>query len=317
MSIQLEVFNSKLLGIIDPQQELLSVVSGFEFIEGPIWDTHEQHLTFSDISASKIYRWHAREGLSVLVDGSNKAYGNCFDLEGRILTCEHATSLISRRKANGTKRKVLVAYYQGKELNSPNDIVVKSDGSIYFTDPRFGRNPSNAGEQREQELAFQGVFRYDPNSREITLLADDFENPNGLCFSGDEKKLFVNDSPRSHIRVFDVRENGSLSDGRVWAVTEGNGQGVPDGMKVDINENLYCCAQGGLHFFDSEANYLGILRIPEQTTSFNWGDQDLLSIYLTAGTTVYKVKVKIPGLVHKFKRESTLGRWQKFAPARV
>lgn len=295
MPIQLEIFNQKILELIDPHQNLEKVVTGFEFIEGPIWDFNGDHLIFSDIPTSKIYRWSAQNGIHVLVNGTYKANGNCYDLQGRILTCEHATSMVSRRNSDGTDHEILVSHYHGKELNSPNDIVVKSDGSIYFTDPFFGRNPSRVGVPRPQQLSFQGVFRFEPNSGELTLLADDFGNPNGLCFSTDEKLLFVNDSPRSQIRVFDVHSDGTLTNSRVWAETKGEGPGVPDGMKVDIHDNLYCCAQGGLHFFDSSANYLGILRIPEQAANFNWGDRDQLSIYIAASTTVYKVRVKIPG----------------------
>ena len=297
MDIQLEVFNEKLLDLIDPHQELETVISGFQFAEGPIWNHKEQHLTFSDIPASKIYRWSAQNGLSVLVEESHKSNGNCYDFQGRILTCEHGTSLVSRRNVDGTNREVLVSHFEGKELNSPNDIVVKRDGSFYFTDPRFGRNASRVGIPREQQLSFQGVFRFEPDSRRLTLLADDFEAPNGISFSDDEKLLFVNDSPLRHIRAFDVKEDGTLGSSRVWAETIGDGPGLPDGMKVDVNGNLYCTAQGGLHFFDRLGTYLGILHIPEQTGNFTWGDHDLQSLYFMSSTTIYRVKVKYPSLL--------------------
>ena len=173
---------------------------------------------------------------------------------------------------------------------------MKSNGDIYFTDPRFGRNPSRVGVPRKQELLFQGVFCFNPNLKELKILADDFVNPNGLCFSLDERLLYVNDSGKNHIRVFDVKEDGSIDNSRIWAHTIGDGPGVPDGMKIDSEGNLYCCAQGGLHFFDKNANYLGVLKMPEQTANFTWGDEDLCSIYLTATTTVYRIKTNIPGI---------------------
>lgn len=294
--IELIKFDNSIEEVINPSQELIKAAEGFEFIEGPIWNSKCEHLTFNDIVASKTYRWSEKEGLRTIRENTNKANGNAYDNEGRIIVCEHAKSRLARTKIDGGDYEVLVSHYQGKELNSPNDVVVKSDGSIYFTDPRFGRNPSRVGVPREQELPFQGVFRYEPESGELTLLADDFGNPNGLCFSLDEKQLFVNDSPKSHIRVFDVKEDGTLENSRIWAVTEGEGSGVPDGLKIDSRGNIYCCAQGGLHIFNENGKYLGIIRIPEQAANFAWGDKDLCSIYITASSKLYKIKVNVPGI---------------------
>jgi gluconolactonase len=294
--IKLEIYNEKLLDIIKPGQKLRKIAGGFQFTEGPIWHNAEQHLTFSDIPASRIYRWHRERGVEIVCENARKPNGNAYDLQGRIITCEHAASRLTRRNADGTGEEVLASHYNNLELNSPNDVVVKSDGSIYFTDPRFGRRDSPVGVPREQQLSFQGVFRLEPETGELIVVADDFENPNGLCFSPDEKKLYVNDSPRSHIRVFDVKADGTLENGRQWAVTAGDGPGVPDGMKIDTAGNLYCCAQGGIHFFDENAACLGVLRMPEQTANFTWGDEDLRTLYITASATVYSVRVEIPGV---------------------
>lgn len=294
--IELIKFDDGINEIIDAGQELQTVAEGFQFIEGPVWDYREGHLIFNDIPTSIVYRWSHEYGLKVLRENSNKANGNTYDRQGNIIACEHATSRLVRTDKNGGRYEVLVSHYMGKELNSPNDVVVKSDGNIYFTDPRFGRNPSRVGVPREQELSFQGVFMLDPENGRLTLLADDFENPNGLCFSLDEKHLFVNDSPRSHIRVFDVRKDGTLNNSRVWASTRGEGPGVPDGMKIDVEGNVYCCAQGGLHFFDKYSKYLGVLKIPEQAANFTFGDSDSSSLYITASTKVYRAKIKIPGI---------------------
>jgi len=298
IKLQLEVFDDRIFDIFDPGEEIETLETGFQFIEGPAWHSKEKHLTFSDIPASKIYRWSEKTGLTVLVDGSNKSNGNTWDLEGRLVSCEHVTSVVSRRNADGTGREVLASHYDGKELNSPNDLVVKSDGSIYFTDPRFGRNGKNAarvGLFREQQLSFQGVYRLEPDRGRLILLADDFGDPNGLCFSTDEKLLYVNDSPRFHIRVFDVKPDGTLENSRVFAETKGEGPGVPDGLKVDIHDNVYCTAQGGLHIYDKTGKYLGILKMPENTANFTWGDDDFRTLYMTASTTLYRVRGKVPG----------------------
>jgi gluconolactonase len=222
------------------------------------------------------------------------ANGNTFDRQGRLLTCEHATSRVTRTGQDGSV-EVLATHYDGQELNSPNDIVVKGDGRIYFTDPNSGRG-ARYGVEREQELLFQGVYCLNPDSGVLQLLVDDFSKPNGLCFSPDEKQLFVNDTDRGHIRVFDVQHDGAIADGRVWATVEGDGIGVADGMKVDQAGNLYCAGPGGIHLYDAEANALGVICVPEHTTNLAWGDDDLHSLYVTAATSLYRLRVQVPGL---------------------
>lgn len=294
--LDLIVFDDRMLEIVSKEDGLVTVAQGFEFTEGPIWSKPEQALIFNDIPASISYRWDRENGLSTLRTETNKANGNALDREGRIVVCEHITSRLARTDIEGGNYEVLVSHYDGKELNSPNDVVVKSDGTIYFTDPRFGRNPSWVGLEREQELSFQGVFKFDPESKELTMLDDDFENPNGLCFSLDEKRLFVNDSPRKHIKVFDLTEDGQLENGYVWAETKDEGLGLPDGLKLDSQGNVYCCAQGGLHIFDPAGKYLGIVKIEEQAANFTWGDEDLKSIYITATSKLYRVRTNIAGI---------------------
>lgn len=274
--------------------ELEQVLSGFEFLEGPVWHPDERHLTFSDIVGNTMYRWSRAGGLDVYRKPSHMANGNTYDRKGRLLTCEHATSRVTRTELDGSLT-VLASHYLGKELNSPNDIVVGQDSSIYFTDPTSGRT-ATYGVLREQELDFQGVYRLDSENTTLTLLVDDFSKPNGLCLSMDEAQLFVNDTDRNHIRVFDVQPDGSLSGGQVWAETIGEGVGVPDGMKIDENENLYCCGPGGIHLFDKQANSLGVIRVPVQAANFAWGDDDLRSLYITASTALYRLRVKVPGL---------------------
>lgn len=269
---------------------------GFVFTEGPAWHPYERHLTFSDIIGKRMHRWTPNESggtVSVFRDPSNMANGNTYDPEGRMVTCEHATSRVTRTEPDGTIT-VLATHHGDKELNSPNDIVVKRDGRIYFTDPPSGRS-AQYGVERDQELDFQGFFRVDPDGGNLTLLADDFERPNGLCFSQDESKLFVNDTMRKHIRVYDLKEDGTVNGGEVWADVTGDLEGVPDGMKTDSADNVFCTGPGGVHVFTPDAVCLGVILTPEPPANFTWGGDDMKSLFITARTSLYHARVKIPG----------------------
>jgi gluconolactonase len=279
--------------IVGDDVSLEQVAGGFEFIEGPVWHPREDFLIFSDIAGDRMLRWSADQGISTFRMPSGMANGNAYDQSGRLITCEHATSRVSQTDLNGAIT-TLADRYEGSALNSPNDVVVKTDGSIYFTDPTFGRN-EYFGVPRDSELSFRGVYRIDPTG-ELSLLVDDFAQPNGLCFSLDEGLLFVNDTERMHIRVFPLLPNGLLGDGSVWGVTEGDGEGAPDGMKIDSEGNLYCCGQGGIHVFDPEAVCLGVIRTPEVSANFTWGGEDLRSLFICASSGLYRIPVKIPGV---------------------
>ncbi|TGQ50231.1 SMP-30/gluconolactonase/LRE family protein [Mesorhizobium sp. M1C.F.Ca.ET.193.01.1.1] len=270
------------------------LASGYGFIEGPVWHPYEKWLVFSDIPQSRIYRRSASGEIELLRNPSQMANGNTLDRQGRLVTCEHATSRVTRAEPNGATT-VLATHYQGAQLNSPNDIVVATGGSIYFTDPTYGR-AEFYGVPRPQELSFQGVYRIDGDGARLTLVADDFTQPNGLCFSLDESRLFVNDTVRGHIRVFGVESNGDLNGGAVWAVTEGDGPGAPDGMKIDSRGNLYCTGPGGIHVFDASGDLLGVIATPEDCANFTFGDDDLRSLYIAASTSLYRLRVRVPGL---------------------
>jgi len=269
------------------------LATGYGFIEGPVWHPYEKWLVFSDIPESRMYRRSASGEIELFREPSHKANGNTLDRQGRLVTCEHATSRVTRTEPSGTVT-VLATHYADKELNSPNDIVVATGGSIYFTDPGFGR-VEFYGVPRPQELPFQGVYRIDGNGA-ITLLADDFAQPNGLCFSLDESRLFINDTERGHIRVFGVEANGDLNGGAVWAATEGTEPGSPDGMKIDSRGNLYCTGPGGIHVFDASGELLGVIATPEECANFTFGDEDLRSLYIAASTSLYRLRVRVPGL---------------------
>jgi gluconolactonase len=275
--------------LLDVEAGLECLATGFQFLEGPAWNPARQELIFSDIPADRLYRWRAADGVSVFREPSHMANGNAFDAEGRLVTCEHAASRLTRTEADGSVT-VLASGFDGRELNSPNDVVVHSDGSLWFTDPNFGRRPTRVGVARPQRQPRQAVYRWDSLSGTLDCLADDFEQPNGLCFGGGEGQLFVNDSPRGHIRVFAVEPNGRLSGGQVWATLRGDGPGVPDGMKVDERDNVWCAGPGGLHVFDAAGRPLGRIRFPEQAANFAWGGADGLSLFITASARLYRLR---------------------------
>ncbi|MXZ19073.1 MAG: SMP-30/gluconolactonase/LRE family protein [Caldilineaceae bacterium SB0665_bin_25] len=291
--MNVEIRDEKFRAVVGGDVEIEEVGSGFEFTEGPIWNHVEKHLIFSDIPGNTMRRWRPDGGIETWRRPSNMANGNTYDGQGRVVTCEHATSRVTRTETDGSVT-VLATHYGDKELNSPNDIVVKSGGSIYFTDPGFGRM-DYYGRPREQQLPFQGAYRLNPDSRELTLLVDDFDQPNGLCFSLDESQLFINDTMRAHIRVFDVNGEGTLENGRVWADVTGSGDGAPDGMKVDSQGNLYVTGPGGIHVFDPAAACLGVIKMPQGCANFCWGDDDLKSLFVTASASLYRVRVQVAG----------------------
>ncbi|RUW36984.1 MULTISPECIES: SMP-30/gluconolactonase/LRE family protein [unclassified Mesorhizobium] len=270
------------------------LATGYSFIEGPVWHPYEKWLVFSDIPQSRMYRLGNSGEIELFREPSQMANGNTLDRQGRLVTCEHATSRVTRAEPSGATT-VLATHYQGKQLNSPNDIVVATGGSIYFTDPTYGR-AEFYGVPRSQELPHQGVYRIDGDGARLTLVADDFTQPNGLCFSLDESRLFINDTERGHIRVFGVEANGDLNGGAVWAVTEGDEPGSPDGMKIDSRGNLYCTGPGGIHVFDASGDLIGVIATPEFCANFTFGDDDLRSLYIAASTSLYRLRVRVPGL---------------------
>jgi gluconolactonase len=293
--MQVEKFHHRFSELFDETQELAHIAGGFDFTEGPVWNPLQETIIFSDILGNSIYQWSQKDGLKKLRRNSYMANGNAYDKEGRLLTCEHATSRVTRTDFhNNGELEILASHYHDKQLNSPNDIICKSDGMIYFTDPAAGRTVG-FGVPRLQELDFQGVYRLHPSDLSLLPVAEDFRKPNGLCFSADESRLFINDSAQDHIRVFDIGTDGSLVNGQVWSTLKRIGSGVADGMKIDSSENIYCCGPGGIHIFDAQANYLGIIHMPEQTANLCWGDDDMCSLYITATTSLYRVRTKIPG----------------------
>jgi gluconolactonase len=269
------------------------VIGGFEFTEGPIWHPGG-YLLFSDIPAARIYRWHPEEGLSVWREGSGNSNGLTLDRQGRLVACEHGNRRVSRTLANGAIETVADRYGSGR-LNRPNDLVVKSDGSIYFSDPPYGQRPADPPYQpEEREQPCNGVYRVAPDGA-IALLADDFERPNGLAFSPDESILYIDDSARRHVRAFDLQPDGTIANSRIIADMDHPQPGSPDGMKVDAQGNLYVTGATGVWVFTPEGEHLGVVVTPERPANLAWGDADRQTLYITARTSLYRVRTLVPG----------------------
>lgn len=270
----------------------------YKFTEGPVW-TPWGTLLFSDCEANQIWEMSfsvaggisnpARTGASgkvtrkVYRDPAGPSNGLTFDPQGRLVFCDYGSRRIVRIEKDG-KVTVLADSYEGKKFNSPNDIVVKSDGSVYFTDPPYGVKPE------DRELDFQGVFRIRPDGR-VDLLVKDFDKPNGLCFSKDESKLYIADSSnRLHIRVFTVANDGTLSGGKVFARVSSKQKGCPDGMKMGQDGNLYSSGPGGVWIIDTSGKHLETIPVPQIPSNLAWGDKDGKTLYITARTGVYRAR---------------------------
>lgn len=282
----------RFFGLFPKFMTIERVATGFEFTEGPIWIAEDRCLLFSDIPASKIFKLSADRRVSIFRDPSDNANGLTRDRQGRLLACEHGSRRVTRTESDGTI-VVLSDRFETHKLNSPNDIIVKSDGAIYFTDPTYGIR----SEQQEQPC--QGVYRLSPDGRDLTLIVADFIAPNGLAFSPDERTLYIDDSApeRCHIRAFDVRSDGTLERDRVFAdLMTPDVDGVPDGMKVDCQGRLYATGPGGVWVFEPDGYHLGTIVLPEQPANCTWGDPDWCSLYITAQTSVYKIRVNTPGI---------------------
>jgi gluconolactonase len=285
--------------LIDPYAPVGQVATGFEFTEGPIWHPVEQFLLFSDMPGDVRRRWDARRGVVEARRPSNKCNGMTYDAELNLIVCEHATSSLIRERPDG-RREILASHFENQELNSPNDVCVHSSGAIYFSDPWYGRMPVY-GVERPRQLGFQGVYRVPPGGGAPRLLVDRnlFDQPNGLCFSPDESLLYINDTVRAHIRVFDVGAEHALSNGRVFAEGIGDGDlakgGLVDGMKLDERGNVYVTGPDGVWIFAPDGEHLGVIEVPESVGNVNWGEDGWSSLFIPASTSVYRVRMKVAG----------------------
>jgi gluconolactonase len=284
----LQALDPHFWNLIDKSSELSTVATGFGFTEGPVWDD-AGFVYVSDETLNKIFR--------VELNGSKREVislgdpdGNTYDRQHRLIDCASVLRAIIDVSPGG-KYNILADRFESKRFNSPNDVIMGPDGALYFTDPTL-----DLPQGEKQEIPFQGVYRLDANGN-VTLLTKDLSQPNGLAFSPDGKHFYVDDSEQRNIRVYDFA-NGALSNGRIFG-TEAGGKhdGVPDGMKVDTGGNIFVTGPGGIWVWDPQGHHLGTIIVPEQPANLTWGDKDRATLYLTATTSVYKIRTKVRGFV--------------------
>ena len=295
-SKRIEPLAPELDKIISPSESIQELAEGFGGplgpAEGPVWWKEGQYLLFSDIHNNRRMKYVPGQGVSVFQEPTNRANGLTRDLQGRLVACEHDTRRVTRQELDGSIT-VIANSFQGRRLNRPNDVVVKSDGSYYFTDPNAGIVPE------QWDLTFAGVYRVTPDLGTITLVLDDMVFPNGLAFSPDESVIYIDDFRRGHIRAFDLAANGTLAKqtDRVFADLTGAEPGGPDGMKVDTAGNVYCGGAAGIYILDPQGKKLGrIVHGQPATTNIGFGGEDLKTLFFTSRSHLGSVNIKIAGI---------------------
>ena len=275
--------------LVPKNAKLETVATGFGFTEGPVWDK-SGFVYVSDEEINKIFRVYPdghKEELISLGDPD----GNTYDRQLRLIDTASVLRAIIRITPDG-KYTVLADHFEGKKLNSPNDVVIGPDGAIYFTDPTL-----DLVKGETQEIPYQGVYRLD-DSGKVTLLTKDLTQPNGLAFSPDGKRLYIDDSAEKNIRVYDVQPDGTLANGRIFGDEKGNkGEGVPDGMRVDRKGNIFVTGPKGIWVWDPQGHHIGTIVMPEQPANLTWGDAHYDTLYITATHSVYKLRTKTKGFV--------------------
>jgi gluconolactonase len=298
MSETIFIADSAFESFVSPDAQIRRVHTGMRWAEGPCYLPSQQCVVYSDIPNNRMYCYHEEAGVSVFRAPSRFSNGNTVDTEGRLVTCEHGSRGVSRTEADGSVT-ALVDRYEGKRLNSPNDAAVRRDGTIWFTDPTYGIRTNKEGYQSEQELSGQFVFRFDPATGELSVVADDFIMPNGIAFSPDETLLYVGDSGTrpdgtdpSHIRVFQVADGRRLEAGREFVVV---GPGHPDGFRLDVDGNLWTSAGDGVHCYAPDGKLLGKVLVPERVANLEFGGPERTTLYITATSSLYVISVRKAG----------------------
>ena len=293
-----EYFDPRFRDLTVPIAEVEVLFDGCRWAEGPVWFNDGGYLVWSDIPNNRLLRWVPDQGVGVFRADSNFANGNTRDRQGRLVTCEHGGRRVTRTEPDG-RLTVIADAYLGRRLNSPNDVVVKSDGSIWFTDPTYGILSDYEGHKAEPEQDGCYVFRVDPASGEIAVVASDFVKPNGLAFSPDECELYIADSGLSHdpdgphhIRRFDVTSDNTLSGGDVFVEVT---SGVPDGFRFDSEGNLWTSAQDGVYCFDTAGNPLGKIRMPQMVANLTFGGPKRNRLFIASTHTLCAVYVAVSG----------------------
>jgi gluconolactonase len=292
-TFELQAISPDFWRLIDPAAKLVTVATGFGFTEGPMWD-EAGFLYVSDETLNKIFRVDP-DGKKQEVIALGDPDGNTFDRQHRLIDCASVLRAIIAVTPDG-KYTILADHYDGKKLNSPNDVIVGPDGALYFTDPTLDLV---AGEK--QEIPFQGVYRLGVNGGDkgnLKLLTKDITQPNGLAFSPDGKRFYVDDDEQKNIRVYDVAADGTLTNGRIFGDESGEKhEGVPDGIKVDTSGNLFVTGPKGIWVWDANGHHLGTIVMPEQPANLTWGGKDYRTLYITATTSVYRLDLKTQGFI--------------------
>ncbi len=287
----LQPISPDFLTLIPKDAKLDTVAGGFGFTEGPVWDAAGL-LYVSDEEINKIFRVNLKDGGKEELMALGDPDGNTYDRDHHLIDCASVLRAIIAISKDG-KYTVLADHFEGKKFNSPNDVIVGPDEALYFTDPTL-----DLPKGEKQEIPFQGVYRLDKDGK-VTLLTKDLSQPNGLAFSPDGKKFYVDDSEQRNIRVYDFGANASLKNGRIFGEEPGGkGEGVPDGIKVDRKGNLFVTGPKGIWVWSPEGTHLGTIAMPEQPANLTWGGKDLSTLYITATTSVYKLQTTTHGFLH-------------------
>ena len=273
---------------------LARLFTGCRWAEGPAYVASGRYLLFNDIPEDRTLRWDECTGVvGVFRSPSHHANGLTLDRQGRLISCEHSGRCVTRTELDGSIT-VLADRWDGKRLNSPNDAVVDRDGVVWFTDPPYGIMSDYEGERAESEIGACNVYRVDPAEGRVVLVADDLERPNGLAFSGDERRLFIADTQRGHIRVFDVDDDRNLTDSRVFAEIS---VGKPDGLRLDEDERVWAAAGDAVHCFDPDGTLLGRVKVPESAVAnVVFGGRKRNRLFIAASTSIYSIHLKVNGL---------------------
>lgn len=278
---------------VSADAKLERLATDFGFIEGPAWIKAGRYLVFSDIPKDELKKWSASGGIAEFRKPSRNTNGNTTDSAGRLYSCEHTGRRVAVQDKDGGF-KTLVDSFEGKKLNSPNDVVVKRDGTVWFTDPTYGLKVNPKTKAREgREQAGNYVYRHDPKTGKTTAVVKDFDQPNGLAFSPDEKRLYVADSGTpKHIRAFDVAADGSLGAGTVFCKLD---KGSPDGIRVDQEGRVWSSAGDGVHIFARDGSLIGKIFVAEAPANLCFGGDDGKTLFITARKSLYAIKVNVTG----------------------